>query len=51
MIINTVATIKRLENGKAELIIYKNKQVIFSKVYNTFRNAKIARTVLMKKYF
>ena len=46
---NTIATIEHV-NGIYLLTLYREKAVIFSKSYRTFRGAAIAQTKLLRKY-
>lgn len=48
---NTISTIQALENGRARLRFYDcNKNIVFEKIYKSFKSARIAEGILMKKY-
>lgn len=47
---NTISTIREY-NGRFVLTFYKNCKPVFVKDYATFKNAKIAESKLMKKYY
>jgi len=49
--VNTISSIVTLENGTAVLTFYKNKKIVFEKVYKSFTSAKIAESKLMHKYY
>ena len=46
---NTIATIEHVDEIYL-LTLYREKAVIFSKSYSTFRGAAIAQTKLLRKY-
>jgi len=46
---DTLSTIVQLADGSARLRMYEKKVVIFEKVYKTFRGAKQAETLFLKK--
>ena len=47
---NTISTIREY-NNRFVLTFYKNCKPVFVKDYATFKNAKIAESKLMKKYY
>lgn len=46
---DTLSTVVQLADGSARLRMYEKKVVIFEKVYKTFRGAKQAETLFLKK--
>lgn len=46
---DTLSTVVQLADGSARLRMYEKKVVVFEKVYKTFRGAKQAETLFLKK--
>lgn len=46
---DTVSKIDTMDDGRARLRMFDNKRVIFEKVYTSFRGAKQAETLFLKK--
>lgn len=46
---DTLSTVVKLADGSARLRMYEKKVIIFKKVYKTFRGAKQAETLFLKK--
>ena len=48
---NTLSTVQRLNDGRVMLRFYRDKVVVFEKIYPSWTGAKIAESKLMKKYY